>query len=741
MSQSLPAIAGRRNDWPVAVAEYNGDGADFPRGLDEQLTRLIRWFEEAERASMDSRRQSELCRQYVDGVQWTDAELKTLNDRHQPPITFNHCRRKIDILCGLERKARTDPKAFPRTPTEDDRADAATQALRYIADNNDFQPLRSNVFNEMLVEGFGGLEVGLEDDGKGGADITLKQVPWDRIWYDPHSRQDDFLDARYKGIVIWMDKDQLLELYPDAGDVIDTSFSHNDATQYDDRPEYLTWTDSQRTRCRVVQCHWSERGEWWSATYTRSGYLTEPQRSRFKDRHGKSGCPLILQSSYTALDNTRYGMMRDLISPQDMINKAFSKAIHQMAVHQVIAEQGAVQDVDKARREVARPDGYVEVTPGMKFEVADGNVVAQGQFQLLQHAVQEMQLSGPNAAMSGTDPRELSGRAILAQQAGGATQNEPLADSLRMWARRVYEMCWQAAREYWTAGKWVRVTDDLNETRWVGINRQVTLQDKLAEMPEQQRAMAMQQMQLQPGDPRLQQVVGVQNDITDMDVDITVAEGQDVPALQAETFQTLVQLASIQPGLIPGDVLIAASSLRDKDAILERMKQHQQQQAQMGQQVAQVKAQQAQAGIAKDQGQAAANMALAQERKVNAARGVHDIHADFSADPYGQPNVAPDNPPGASDPGAQMPPDVALAHHIADLAKKHADIQQAQANVQKTQADAALQAAKIGQVPHETAATQADTFHTLHQAANTMVQTNRLTRTPIPQPGQTTPSQ
>jgi hypothetical protein len=729
-STALTTIPGRRNDWPVAVAEYNGEGSDFPRDLDEQHTRLIRWFEEAERASMDAREASERYRAYVNSEQWTADELSVLNARHQPPITFNYCRRKVDLLCGLERKARTDPKAFSRTPTEDERADAATQALRYIADDNDFQPLRSQVFNEMLVEGFGGLEVSLEDDGKGGAEIRLAQVPWDRIWYDPHSRQDDFLDARYKGIVIWMDRDQLYELYPDAGDVVDTSFSTYDATQYDDRPEYLTWTDSQRTRCRVVQCHWSERGTWWSATFTRSGYLTQPQRSKFKDRHGKSACPLILQSAYCDLDNTRYGMIRDLISPQDMINKAFSKAIHQMSVHQVIAEQGAVKDVDAARRETARPDGYVEVTPGMKFEITDGANMAQGQFMLLQHAVQEMQLSGPNAAMSGTDPRELSGRAILAQQAGGATQNEPLADSLRMWARRVYEMCWQAAREFWTAGKWVRVTDDLNNTRWVGINRPITVQDKLAEMPMQQRAMAMQQMQIQPGDPRLQQVVGIENDITDLDVDITIQEGPDIPAMQAETFQTLVQLASIQPGLIPGDVLIAASSLRDKDAILERMKEHQQQQAQMGQQVAQVKTQQAQAGIAKDQGQAAANMALAQERKVNAARGVHDIHADFSADPYGQPNVAPDNPSGAPDPGVQMSPDVALAHHIADLAQKHAAIQ-------KTQADTALAAAKVGQVPVQNDATAAGTFHTLHQAANTMVTTNRLARTPIPQPGQT----
>jgi hypothetical protein len=226
----------------------------------------------------------------------------------------------------------------------------------------------------------------------------------------------------------------------------------------------------------------------------------------------------------------------------------------------------------------------------------------------------------------------------------------------------------------------------------------------------------------------LQQVIRVENDITDLDVDITIQEGQDIPAMQAETFQTLVQLAGMQPGLIPGDVLIAASSLRDKDAILQRMKDHQQQQQQMGQAAAQIKTQQVQAGIAKDQGQAAANMALAKERNVNAARGVHDIHADFSADPYGQPNVAPDNPPGAQQPTQeQMSPDLALAHQMADLAKKHADI----AN---THANAALTAAKIGQVPHQNAATQAGTFNTLHQAANQMVETNRLARTPIPQP-------
>jgi hypothetical protein len=715
----------RGPDTPPAIRDLTGSDPDaYPKNLDDLHGRLIRWFEESEMARMDEIDLATRDRSYADGDQWTREEIKLLKERGQPIITINKIREKLDLLCGMERKARTDPKAYPRTPAEEDRADAATQCLRYIADDNSFSLVRSQVFDCMLVEGAGGADLGLEDDGQGSCNVTITQVPWDRIWYDPHSRSLDFTDARYKGLVIWTDRDALEEMYPDADDVIESSFSSTDY-QYNDRPETAFWTDNNRTRIRLVQCDWSERGTWWRATYTKSGLLAAPQRSKFKDRKGKSTSGLILQSSYVNRENQRYGMVRTLISLQDEINKRRSKALHLLSVHQVIAEQGAVPDVDKARREVAKPDGYVEVMPGLKFEIQQTTDLATGQFQLLQHATAEMQLSGPNAAMSGTDPRELSGRAILAQQAGGAAQNEPLADALRFWSRRVYESCWMAAREYWKAGKWVRVTDDLNETRWVGINRPVRLMDKLADMPEQHRAMIMQQMQLQPGDPRLQQVVGIENDISDLDVDITIEEGVDIPSLQAEEFQSLVQLASVQPGLIPGDVLIAASGLRDKDMILERMKAHQQQQQQAQQQAGQIAAQHGQAQIQDMQAKAAANMALAKERNVSAASTIHDAHRTFMGLP--DDNATQVNPAQPPPDPEQMTPDLAMAHHVADLQQKHLDLQKTGADISKTRTDTLLTAAKIPQVAQQT-------LHTAHQTNATAVTTNRLMRTPIPQP-------
>jgi hypothetical protein len=238
--------------------------------------------------------------------------------------------------------------------------------------------------------------------------------------------------------------------------------------------------------------------------------------------------------------------------------------------------------------------------------------------------------------------------------------------------------------------------------------------DKLADMDPQHRAMVMQQMQLQPGDPRLQQVVGIENDITDLDVDITIEEGIDIPSLQAEEFQSLVQLASVQPGLIPGDVLIAASGLRDKDMILQRMKEHQQQQAQAQQAAGQLAQQHGQAQVADLQSKAAANMALAKERNVSAASTIHDAHRTFMGLP--DDNATQVQPPDPE----QMQPSMALAHQVADLTKKHADIS-------KTRVDTLLTAAKIPQVAQST-------LHTAHQTHATAVGTNRLMQTPIPQP-------
>ena len=80
-------------------------------------------------------------------------DQQQLKKRGQPIVTDNIIKTKIDYLDGVEKQQRIDPKAFPRTPKHEAEADAATEALRYVTEEQKYDKKRSGVWRDMLVEG------------------------------------------------------------------------------------------------------------------------------------------------------------------------------------------------------------------------------------------------------------------------------------------------------------------------------------------------------------------------------------------------------------------------------------------------------------------------------------------------------------------------------------------------------------------------------------------------------------
>ena len=629
------------------------------------LTSLIKDFEDAEFNGVDEREQAERCRDYVCGKQWTEEEAKELRLRGQPLVWNNIVAEKVEILRGIERRGRSDPKAFPRTPVEDTRADAATEALRYIADQNRFDVVRSLVYDNMLVEGVGGAEVIVEPVQSADSlmastaltppqtdyDVVINHIPWERLFWDRHSQHPGFSDARHIGMVIWMDRDEALERWPDCGSVLETTFSGYSWDTFDDKPRMM-WCDNRRRRVRVVQM-WFKRGrDWWSAIFTKGGCLEEPLVSLYLDRHGDGHCPIILRSAHIDRDNNRFGVVKDMIPRQDMVNKRESKLLWSLAVNQIIMEEGAVDDEDQTRLQAARPDGVIKRNKGFELEIRKDTAEIEGQFKMLQFAIQQMQLSGPNAAMSGKDPRELSGRAILAQQSGGMLQNEALVDELRQWDHKVWEACWMRVRQFWTNERWIRVTDSDRNIRFVGLNRRVTLADLLGQLdqskplpeqlqglPQDEQQAVMLGLRLPPGHPLLQRVVKIENDIGDMDVDITVEEGPDVPTVKHESFQAMMTLPPELLLEIGAKAIVKMNpGLRgeDKTEILGILDERHAEQAK-GQQQAQAMA------IAQQQADVQEKQAAAADRQASAVQKLHGIaheHAQAQVTPV-VPGVGP----------------------------------------------------------------------------------------------------
>jgi len=291
-----------------------------------ELTKLIWWFEASEDATDRARELSEKDRDYYLGIQWTSEEKQILVDRGEPCVTINRIRRKVDFNTGFQIQSRTRPRALPRTPADDDASEAATDGIRFVCDNNNYDRIRTKAREDIYVEGIGGIFVDVEVNNEE-FEIILRRVAWDRFFFDPHSAADDFADARYMGEVIWMDADRAEERWPDKKDIVENSFNQEDTDDtYSDKPTSRVWTDPRRKRLRVVNIFYLKEGDWWVATFTRSGFFVDPKEVLFVDELGATQNPLIAQSLYVDRDNMRSGGVRDMVSPQDEVNKRRSKA-------------------------------------------------------------------------------------------------------------------------------------------------------------------------------------------------------------------------------------------------------------------------------------------------------------------------------------------------------------------------------------------------------------------------------
>lgn len=583
---------------------------------DELASRLVTQFENSETQSQDARRLAERDRDYKDGKQWTEEETHILKKRGQPIITINRIKRKVDALLGIERTQRTDPRAFPRNPQDEDAAHAATDALRFVVDNNRYDLVRSGYWENLVVEGIGIVKVIIKES-KRGPMIVLKRVHWDRFFYDPHSAEIDFSDATYMGEVLWMDFDKAKERWPDKVDLLNTIKQDSASDTYDDKPR-LVWADDKRNRVRIIQTRWKDRKGWHITTSTKGGILRN-SISPFLDDEGEPENDMAAVSAFIDRDNDRYGSVREMISPQDEINKRRSKALHLMSVRQVRLDPGAPVDIETVRAELAKPDGVIEAPDGA-IEILQTGDLAAAQFSLLQEAKNEIDSMGAAPVLQGKEQRDLSGRAILAQQQAGLVELAPMLDRKKDLDIRVYRMIWNRIKQFWTEERWIRVTDDEDNPRFVGLNKPVTVGEQLkkefGEIPPQMAGLPELEL---PANDNGKPII--ENDVAQMDIDIVIDESPDLVTLQSEQFDQLVSIA--QFAQIPPDVIIEASSLRNKDKLLEKLRGdgedvdpevlRQQQELQARVQELQITG--AEAGVAKTEAEALDKQASAVERE------------------------------------------------------------------------------------------------------------------------------
>lgn len=516
-------------------------------------TSLWRMYQAWETAKQAENLEMYESAKYYHGKQYTDAELKELKRRRQPPTVKNRIRRKVDFLVGVEQRLRRDPKAFPRNPNGEAAAPVATSVLRAVQDLTKWPAVASECARDALIRGIGVEWAGITRTRKGQIEIKKNHVKGDRFFYDPRSEDWDFGDAQYLGEASWMDIEQAKEMMPWASEAIEQLGEYASGNRslgalpqlFDKEKNWTQYVDTQKRRLYVVSIWYRYNGEWmWDYLVGQVSLCPEGMDclSIYIDENDATTHPYKAWSPYVGEDGTRYGMIRDMKPIQDEINKRSSKALHLLTVRQIKYETGSVNDIDKARAELAKPDGMIEINPGKgdAFGVIEQTAQIQGNLELMQEAKAEIENLGPNPGLLGRGVEKQSGRAILAQQNSGMTELSPVFERMREWKLRCYHHDWHLIRKFYTDDRFIRITGDDKSVQHLRINVPVTNE--------------------------YGEIVGVDNAVAEMDVDIILDEGPDTVTMREE----LIEALSDRPD-IPVEIIIELSSLPDKDAVLKKL--------------------------------------------------------------------------------------------------------------------------------------------------------------------------
>lgn len=566
-----------------------------------------------------NRKQQTIDVGYYHSDQLTDREIRILNKRKQPILIINRVRAAVNGILGVSVQKHTQPRAWPRTPQDEGSADVATDVLRYLKDSTNLKGKLVEANQNLLNAGVAGVVMAVDQKTKA---VSVNPIGWQELIYDPRAKSHDFSDAKYMGIAKWMYADDIKQMYPKFDvDAVSNGIGATsvlDDVAGRDRPfDTGQWISQNKQRVLLVELHYQEGGQWFKAVFTGAGVLEEGQ-SWLTDGKGGYVCPIVAETVYVSDNNQRYGVVRDMRYLQDEINKRRSKLLHLLSVAQIQAKDpSAIEiDADAARDEAARPDGVIP----FGWERVRNQDIVQGQAQLLAESKSELERMGPNPAILGRQGSDTSGKALAARQEAGMVELAIVFSRMDDLELRVYRALWLVVQQYWTAPQYVRVTDEVDDPRFVAINE-----------PQMGLVQGVDQATGQPaygpeGPIMVEDVLGYKNKIAEMDVDIILDVVPGTANLMAEQLATLMDLIARNPTyaeLVPPEVLFELTPMPRKRELMAKIKaatetanQQKAQQAQMEQQIA---ATGAQAKIDETKSKTELNIATAHEKGFNAA--------------------------------------------------------------------------------------------------------------------------
>ncbi len=554
------------------------------------------------------REEAAKCADYYDGHQITQERLDRMERLGIPPLITNLIAPAVNAVLGMEAKTRTDWRVTQENDVQEvpeDMLDAMNAKLNEAERESRADRAISDAYAAQVKAGLGWVEVGRSTDVLD-YPYRVQDVHRDEIWWDWRAKKPDLSDARYLIRKRAFDQDVLMAMMPEHKDLIQWSVEDRFNTwQFDTKQnidtklayaaqleritniDAMEWRNADRRRATLFEVWYRE---WKSGDVFRLTNGRVVVFNKKNPRHVEAYRAGVIQLYKAPFAHVRvsfwlgchrlydmptpyshrhfpyvpfwgyredtsgvpYGLIRAMISPQDVVNSADSKMHWMLNSRRLRASSDAIDKQYNSwgtiRENLARPDSIVlldPAKPNAKFEESDGGQLNEQQFRRRQQASQNVeQAGGIYRAMLGNESAATSGIAISSLVEQGNITLAEINDNYQYARRQVGELLFSNVRD-----------DILQGEIPVSIKK------------EGRRKVVVLNKRTKDG--------GIENEVAAVPAKVVLDDVPSTPAFRQQQLQMLSQYTKGLPQdvqLALADIVIGLADVPQKDKVLARIK-------------------------------------------------------------------------------------------------------------------------------------------------------------------------
>jgi hypothetical protein len=549
--------------------------------------------------------------EYYYGKQWEDDIVTTLESEGRPYHTVNLVLSTVNAIIGEYIKSRQDISFAPMGKgANQDAAKSLRFLFKQIATNNNSEHLEKMMFSDGLIQDRGYMYYYLDFSDNLDGEVREEVIDPTDIILDPGAKDYDPRTWNEVYISRWMTPDEIGALYgPEYREKVSLAaangtFGHDSleweapnfsGQHYNSESFFQAEGEEVKRvkRVRVIERQYrklartaffvdQEKGdmrrvpEGWDAEKIKAfaqinelGLMWKPER-RIRVTITADKC--LLHDKWSLFDQISiipffpyfrrgrpFGVVRNLVSIQDMLNKVSSQELHVVnttANSGWVFRQGSLvnMDADDLRTQGSKSGLVLEIAQGYdEPQKIQPNQIPTGLSEISSKAgIYFREVSGVNEAQLGLG-RSDSSKALESRRRGGLIQQEIIFDNLEYTRKLRADIMLEAVQRYYTETRLITVLeknedgDDVEQE--VAINQPVMAWDQDA-----QEAVEM-----------------IRNDLTLGEYSTVISTVPRRDTYEEALFDQLMQMREAGVRL-PDYVLVEASQLPDKKEVVEVIK-------------------------------------------------------------------------------------------------------------------------------------------------------------------------